>query len=555
MKNKLFLLIAISFSLFFLPNVNASTKTGINIDAHEHFNYYYEQKNGTGFYNFIKNTNFSEYFGGGNDYILSFFYTSDLENKITTLNNEYINIPSNAKYALLYRGTSGSCCVNTITRDGNDYTINYNSRESWDNATVRTRFIEFFDEDGNRISRYQPMTGSRSALYWNFSITYHISNYSDEDSANFTYLISSTYISNDYYNINNISSPIDNKIIVTDIIEDGEHYLIDDNDNYGGWLRKIFSLWSIDSVDVVDSDLTYFKTNVIKDHFPSLKQILDYGVRPKVPDNFSAVILNDDNLSVMLFPKDINNNDIDRDIYYQGVDVLNRHFDPDDGDKKNDIIYPQIVMDLYNYNNNFKVPHNNANLGVLTAYSYVTQKAPLSEFVLNSNIDNYVPTDYSYTFSLYGSSVKLSANIFYNPDAYSICIYNESNSNSCTYVNPKTGEQGTLSMLQFKNILKKSTFPGETYEDRCSRLPDYDSSYNYDTSCNKTTLKDSTSSGGVFDNLGDIGDFLNNFKSIISTIFSFVVLILSALPPEIKSVLLFGLIAGTVITLYKIIRG
>ena len=75
MKNKIFIFSFFLISLFCCSNVNASTKVGINIDAHERFNYYYEQRQNTGFYNFLKNTDFGDYFNTSSDYSMFIFYT------------------------------------------------------------------------------------------------------------------------------------------------------------------------------------------------------------------------------------------------------------------------------------------------------------------------------------------------------------------------------------------------------------------------------------------------------------------------------------------------
>ena len=296
MKNKVLFFIAFCFSLFLIPSVNASTKTGINIDAHEHFNYYYEQRQNTGFYQFLKTTDFSEYFSSSNyAFTISIFYASDIENLVSDTNNHIIEVPNSAKYAILYRtrpsSTSG---VISISRNGNDYTVNYNSQNGWSDGP--TKILEFFDENGNRISRVQPENAyGRDLLIWDFNKTFHFSNYADEDSADFTYLISSFYISfGNSQTTNSLLPSIDNKIIVTDIIDDGEHYLIDDNENYSGWLRKFFSFGDLTYASVVDTDLNYFKTNVIKNSFPSLKQILDAGFQLDIPEDYDVATLSVD---------------------------------------------------------------------------------------------------------------------------------------------------------------------------------------------------------------------------------------------------------------------
>ena len=130
--------------LFFSPSVNASTKTGINIDAHEHFNYYYEQKNGTGFYNWLKNTDFVDYFGSstGSNYGMIITYASDYSSSYIGSNcgSGSTSIPTNAKYIVAYRSHP---------------TASINRKES-------------------------------TCFNFDYSMNYHISDYSDEDSADFT---------------------------------------------------------------------------------------------------------------------------------------------------------------------------------------------------------------------------------------------------------------------------------------------------------------------------------------------------------------------------------
>lgn len=567
MKNRLLFFSFVFLSLFLCcGNVSAKTKVGINIDANEHFNYYYEQKSGTAFYNLVRD--FSnryhvyDYFGvnenQAKEYNLYSFYSSDLQSaEMKKYSREHsdpwledVSIPDNSYYALVfvYSSYNGSFPAPITSIDGNNYSVNYQSYEknnnNYANGGKYSSIIRFYDEQGNYISNSEV-----SNFYFNYTTTYSFDDYDDESSADFTYMLSSCISC--YYKLG-IGTQ---KIVITDIIEDNTHYLIDDNDNYSGWLRKLFSFGKLDYVSVVNTDLNYFKTNIIKGNLPTISNIVNEGINLNIPDNFTSFVLNDDTPSGILIPKDINNTELDRNIYTVAVDVLDRHLDLNDGNKSNDIINPQITIDLYDYNDSFKRPHSKAQFTIYTPKIYYAQKLDFVSLFSDNNLEDKDITDFSYSFGLYGKSVKMSAAIYYDSNSYALCVYNETNNNGCTYYNPKTNSEVNLTKAEIYNILKKSTLPGQFYEDTCASRPDYDSSYNYDMNCNKTTLKDPTGSDGILSGLDDITSFLSSFKSVISSIFSFVILLLDSLPSEIKSVLLFGLIGGTIITLYKIIRG
>ena len=150
MKNKIIFVFFLVLSIFiFNDDVNAKTKTGINIDANEHFNYYYEQKNGTNFYNTIRNLSINkshvhDFFGVNEEqaknYNLYAFYSSDLQNaeikkyNYANANNRWyedVSIPNNSYYALVFVYFSfndSSSFPKPITSiDGNNYSINYRS--------------------------------------------------------------------------------------------------------------------------------------------------------------------------------------------------------------------------------------------------------------------------------------------------------------------------------------------------------------------------------------------------------------------------------------------
>ena len=133
--------------------------------------------------------------------------------------------------------------------------------------------------------------------------------------------------------------------------------------------------------------------------------------------------------------------------------------------------------------------------------------------------------------------------------------------NSCTFTNPITNEEQTLTHEQMYTILSQHNYSGassnifDSAEEQCKTATDHSQLYEYDEDCNIIGVKDGTGSGGLLEGLENIGKFLNSFKAIFITIFSYFNLLFASLPYEIRSVLLFSLIAGTVLTLYKIIRG
>lgn len=540
MKKYLFIA-SFVFCVFFLGfgNVNASTKLGIDFDSNEHFNYYFEQKNNTSFYNLLNDSNtFKSKIGLNSDNTGGYVYIFKPDDINYSLNKNPNNIDFGLAKYFVIRYTASSF---SVTSSGDTYTLT-----SIDNSSFT---VYAFNEDAELIGSftnnfYNCNTCGNISL--KNSITYELNSNKKEYADDFSYFTSL------FYNNSSAAITASDKYIVTDIYYENEHFVIEDSDNYSSFLAKWRNFWSAftnvdDLVSAVDLGLDYYKTYPISKgkFFPTLINIIDLHSTFSIPDGFQQKILDNEKSALFFFPKNINDSTLNRYFYTSTTESI----------YTNKVSVWLNTYDLIDKS----TPYDNTKLGKISySSSNKLYKINVNKYLHKIDTDLDV-TDYITAFTL--QSYKYEPSIYYNPSAYSVCVYIEDDSsNTCTYTN-SSGDSITLSHNDMYNILSQNDSIGissnvlDSVDKQCETAKNYSELYEYDEDCNIVGAKQDGGLAEFFANLSDITKWIAGFTAVITTIFSYFALFFTSLPAEIRACLLFGFIGGTIILLYKLIRG
>lgn len=496
MKKYISILLLMMFSFFFFDVKVEAKNFAINYDINEHFNFFYEQKNSTPFYQFLMSNGKD----GLKEIMCSFSSNSlcsdvfdGLAIRLITYNDyleygNYDNSYPNAKY--VFYATNYE---NAILRLSNArYYIDSFSRGS---------IVEFWfvDENGiflgyNRTDKIylDDLDIEKNLSYSNNEIVYLLS----------SYFLGNNVLSNDY------------SLSLNYLIFDGERIPLDfDSLNWFEKLSKVVTFGFIDLFDDVSWDipdnygLSYFDKNYYsKDNNKvlGLYNILYYDndyVSLSVPDDFNSQSYSYDD-RYFIIPNSLTCSSNDSLLYFSSTD--------------------------YNNINVVSYTLNNSNLlnNEIKAFSFKNRKSNYIEAMsLNSYVEKY--TDYLYM--IYSSNNKSTNLFYYNPNCYS--IYSAISSENIEFLNINTNENMIITPSEQKIIYNKVTDVSSDLAVEDTNDVDISSFITSAWSGAKTFL-------------------LAALKiSTLSTQF------FNTLPNEIGSILLCGFTVGAVIILWKIFRG
>ncbi len=551
-KNVKFLVLF--FVLFFSFSFSVNAKditTGINFEAHEHFNYFYEFKHQTPFYMFLNSQgeNLPLYLNSyNNDKILSnsikIFYSKDFESVLDT--------PGNSKYLIVVPEKSNPNLSTvqspSLTYDvkGNNYIFiwkNYYTTSNWNpiykyfkfpvvsnksgNNTNGSNYCYYFDEEANLLSYDYCKYFLESFDYENYNfdgLSFDLKSGTIVDkSANFSYFISSNYSTEIH---NTYPSTTLYNFVVTDVIfgEDlDEHFLLDSSVSFNAFMvkfRQFVSNLILSDYDFYDDNgmFDFFKKNkVFKEHSSTdygllglvdmLKKSNDYPFNDNY--SFKSLKLKDD--SWLFVPKKGDN--LDYNLYvYSSNDSMDINLLP------------------YNIENNNFVYYNN--FLHLNPQSNKYLKLDLSSIKID---DNSLNLGINNSYYIYTSSSKYSIYIYYDVRAYDVIKKN--NNSNFVFVNPNTDEENTIS---FNDISNDVVSVESTVKEN-----DNDNTVNF-------TGNLDLSATGIFNT---ILTWLKTFTTTLLTFFASIFTIFSIMPLDIQYLFYFLLISTVILIIIKIVRG
>ncbi len=533
-KNYVLLIILGIFLILPCTKVNAkNVNVGINFDANEHFNYFYEMKNNTPFYQLLvsKGDELLPYLntfrnaGSYNSYIIHLMYYSDYCSIMTCDDN------ISAKYVILiynHVNTSFSFPLSFgVTGDTFKYGLGDSAIQS---------YIYFFDEDSNYISSvFFTQDNNVDKLMESFKYTFD--DKSKESSENFSYFISSTYMVKRKTNnttFNSIIGESVNDYVVSDLYIENTNYIIDDNENYSSFKRFFRTLFgSSEKYDTTDSNLDYFRNfKVISSgELPSLYSMISYNSSAVVvPSGYTSVEIV--NSGGFLIPK-VNTKNKNSVVYaltsgYPSINIRYWKFNTED----NTIAYMGDDL-IQNYTSQYS--------GVVSKFKLINNTEKLT-----GNFYEYMyQLGYQYVDGFYDSPLKYTYTIYYDPNVYTYVHFNTS-----TDLTSKIPGTDTSFTISAEDIINTSDSTGVSIDifapideqietgKKYSELDiDYEHSYSV-----LQAIKDSVR----------IVSFL---KVSISSILSLITVFFVALPTEIRLLLTFCLSMGIIIIFVKIIRG
>lgn len=519
MKKYIIPLFMFIFSFILAGNVNAKTyNVTINFDVNEKFNYFYEQKNNTPFFNYLVGLGSDIYdelgsyvnseFSSSNNPIFLYHYDeiANLLNSTKVPDNAYyvINIysplnPNSSFYKNFYIGNSGSEFYYELQTAEHEYFKGF----------YLSGFLFFYDSNANLLAygSLDKFTGGPTGKSY-----YDKFDFSKIDE--FSYFISKYYTGKDLDFRNNPKS----KVVVPFVHLEGQNYLIDDSTQYSG-ITKFFQQlgWFVTSFkkqpiyEVVDSNLKYFKDNPVISESSKMKSFynaIGSSTEPTYPfdDSYSQVMLGDIDNGYYLIPKSTSG---DFNIYFYSTNSVN---------ELSVLVYdistdtPVLLKD-----NLYFTPVDNRYL-----------KLDLTSLFLDDN-KTQIDLSSKYMFYLYSSNnSKYPLYIYYKTDVYDAVKTSISNRYH-EFNNVNTGNN-----ISFDT--RSGYFDGKNVEEDLSKSND---SFNLDLSSITKMSK----------------GLINNIVSCIVSIFSLVFEIFACLPAELQQLLYFSLFAGVLITIFKMIRG
>lgn len=420
MKKYISILLLAMFSFFFFDvKVNAKNFT-INYDVNEHFNFFYEQKNNTTFYQFLM-LNAKD---GLKEIMCSFSSSSMCSDtfdnksiKIITY-KDYLeygnhgNLYPNSKY-VFYASNSNNQILRLVNGKYFIDSFNYGGNvEFW-----------FVDENGdflgyNRTDKIylDDLDIEKNLLYSNNDMAYLIS----------SYYLGNEVLSNDY------------SLSLNYLIFDDERIPLDfDSLNWFERLSKKFTFGFIGLFDDVSWDipdnygLEYFHLNNYSSGSKKvlgLYNILYYDseyASLSVPEGFNTQSYSYDD-RYFIIPNSLTCSSNDSLLYFSSTD--------------------------YNNINVVSYTLNNSNLlnNEIKSFSFKNRKSNYIEAMsLNSYVEKY--TDYLYM--IYSSNNKSTNLFYYNPNCYS--VYSAISSENIEFLNINTNENMIITPSEQKIIYNK----------------------------------------------------------------------------------------------------
>lgn len=519
MKKYIIPLFTFIFSFILVGNVNAKTYNAtIDFDSNEKFNYFYEQKNNTPFFNYLVDLGSDIYdelgsyvnseFSSSNNPIFLYHYDeiANLLNSTKVPDNAYyvINIyspliPNSSFYKNFYIGNAGSEFYYELQTDQHEYFKGF----------YLSGFLFFYDSNANLLAYGSLDKFTDGQIGKSYYDKFDVTKYNE-----FTYFISKYYIGKDLdFRINPKS-----KIIVPFVHLEGQNYLIDDSTQYSGITKYFQQLgWFLTSLkkqpvyEVVDNNLKYFKDNPVISESSKMKSFynaIGSNTEPTYPfdDSYSQVMLGDVDNGYYLIPKSTTG---DFNIYFYSTNSVN---------ELSVLVYdistdtPVLLKD-----NLYFTPVDNRYL-----------KLDLTSLFLDDN-KTQIDLSSKYMFYLYSSNnSKYPLYIYYKTDVYN-AVHTSISNRYHEFNNVNTGNN-----ISFDT--RSGYFDGKNVEEDLSKSND---SFNLDL-------------GNV---VGLFKDLLSNIVKCINTIFSLVFEMFACLPVELQQLFYFSLFAGIVISIFKIIRG
>lgn len=491
--------ISLVISCFFFFNYSVEAKVAdftINYDIHEHFNFFYEQKNNTGFYQMLISDKYDAYFGSPSR--LWIYYTDDLRNAYSADSSSVfadVPYPENSKYTVIY--TSSSFQESFHYELDNlyfNFSCNYGNPASL--------YYVFFDEEGKLIlnSNYIVSQCRESFMKGSFNVndtSYFMSMFYDA---------SVSYLNSSYPNLrlNNV------------ILNDTSYYLKDlkTRSGWSNFWSNLFNNKEIMNLD--DYGLGYFIRNYYNTtqndgskYIKGLKTLLfssSNSYTASVPSGFSSSTFSYDDRK-FLIPNSKSCSFSDSLLYFQASNVNSLN-----------LINYSLLKDDIDYTN-------------LNGFSFSLKKANNIEVL---SLSSYLDSDSlisDYFYLLYSSDNFTANTFYYNPNCYS--VYSAVDSSDLSFININSGNTITLTPGEKNLIIGKSN--------------DFSSSL----------IESNSNSSSDIDISSIIGGAWTGAKTFISSsyyIMSMTSNLFSLLPPSVSSLILCVFSLGMVIILWKVFR-
>lgn len=412
---KLFISISLVISCFFFfntSNVDAATNFTLDYDINEHFNYFYELKNNTSFYQFLVSQGSSlidDYFKSylpnlNHVYIL---YPSDLPKKIS--------VPSGTKYVVVLSD------ISEPTLKYYEASFHFNLEFS-SISRYATNYYLFYDFNAKLLdTSFDTYTGSSNILpFATDDVTYLLS---------FLYYGSLSYDSDTRYSKTDVR--------LTRINLNSTKYNIVDLQTRNNFLNFWANLSNIifnnsNMQNLEDLGLSYFLTNYyIKSNRSALGlyEILNFsnsGPSISVPSTFLSQSFDNDN-RYYLIPNSLSCSSSDSLLYFSVSDINTVNF----------ISYSFLEDKL--------------SLSNISAFSFKLKKANRIEAL---SLSHYIDKITDYLFLIY-SSDNFSSNVFYyNPSCFS--VYSAVGNVDIEFTNVNTGSTIKLTPGEQQLIIDKS---------------------------------------------------------------------------------------------------
>ena len=523
MKKYIIPLFMFIFSFILVGNVNAKNVI-LNFDSNEKFNYFYEMKNNTNFYNFLlgKGVNLFDYLGSYSNKSYDIKYNRLFIFYLSELSGNLINIPDKSYYMIYVCSNSVS---SKVFYQGDNY---YYGSES--GLGLSGEFF-FFDIDGNYLSY-----GSSSYYMKSFDSNIYKDLFDFSNNTDFSYFLSKYYMGGD---LSYGSSVLMTDIVVTDFIIDNKTFIIDDNKNYSNFLiffRNLFT--KSEKFDVNNTNFQYFKDYKIissDKKLVCLYNTMNYKINNKisVPDNYVSheIYYN----SSFLIPK-IKNNSFVPPVYISSTgfpEVFLSYWDITFADNNYSISY---------LGNNKRIKKSFKTFGTIGTINLLEKE----EYTPNNYYDYIYQFGYHTDNSYYDYPLKYSMTIYYNPEYFDVVDYSV---NGVSGVFPGTDIPFTLT----KEIIESGNYSGESNlitepigDGSGSDYMDWIGGINNERG--ETSFDISTITYYAT-------DIFQKFFKVIKTIFVLVFSLFNILPVELQQLFYFSFIGGIILLFYKILRG
>lgn len=481
---------------FFAGESNAAVNFALNYDIHEHFNYFYEQKNNTPFYQFITNNSIEDlkdifrsytYIDSDDPFVFGFYYASDIGNFLSVPDSVASNVPDNAYYAVL---------ISELKFTFSDNSGSYYLESDSDNDYHHDSCFIYYDSNANYVSKYCAGVGERFETNL-------------LDINDITYFFSMMYYSTD--NLLFIKNPnIDFDIRLTSLITNNESYNIKHLETRNNFLNFFSNLYNYffnngNMSSLEDIGLSYFLTNFYVDsssiNIVSLYNIFhnDNIFSYSVPDNYNSSSFSYDN-RYYLVPNSLTCSQSESLLYFSTTDLSSVN-----------LISYFVQNDSLNYDfNTYSFSLN---------YTYTPEILSLNSFV--DNISDYV-------YLIYSSDNFSSNTIYYNPSCFN--LYSAVGNGTLEFTNINTGNTVILTPND-KNYLNNLVN---------NSIKDSINIENDDVDLDLSNILDNAWNG--------VKSFVNSSYHIVSMSTN----LFKTLPLEISSLLTFTFTIGVIILIWKL---